>query len=820
MKYTILTIILILSTAFLGLVSATPEKLITDHDVYVENEPIHVEIRDCLPNTTYLLEARSTSLYDYWYITTDARGVGYRNITISDDGNYVLNLRYPATLVGNIVARKNITILPLIFEIENSAYTGTNTYVPGDTIWAHVVAAPQRTYAVNITYVNRELFMREFTTDENGEYVVKINLPEFIEDGNDYRISLITPNKELISSIKFNVRSIVVNANTEKSVYLIEEVVRVFYSVVWIKNGTKVNDRRNEAIIYLDGGKTDYKEIYYSSGVIEFDLSIYKKHGVITPNRPLPYTITIWYNLSEYPKRFDDISIMFYTGRLDCDIQVYPLSGGFFANSDVEINIRSTAYNSWRGKSPASYAKINSIKIEKSEHWIREELPITNFPEKTGYNGVVSYIYHLPANLNVSTKIIITVNLSFGSEYDVESYAFIIESGATIKINLDKERYLAGDTMRVSLELQNSEGVGEPISYHLEVYTTENMLIYFADSSDSIFNVNIPEDTYGIMTVYGVIRTTMGYTFRSRVYVEVSYAYLDVVLSKSIYLPGDEITVSVRVESKVMEPPITYNFVIYAENVFAKNVTTTVPEFKFTVPQYNTPKSYSIHVSAMSKNYVVKGKTSAKLYNGYIVEVYVETPSAYTTNVYTPGQKVSFHYKVKVSGIVHSNIAILHYYIPNTKYEWYKNLDSMEGSVAIIIPNDLVGLQDIVFEVLSDGVPCIPSKASIYIDHSPAWGEFNVGGISIIDLIILVMVLVAILIGVLALRASSYRFTKRVPEEKKKKGPKPWEKESVEKTEITTEKSERPEEVKKESINQEITKKTEISDEGEIRDEL
>ena len=790
--------IALIATLLGGFATAMPEKIATDHDVYAEGEPIHVEISDCNPNSTYLLEARNGGLYDRWYIDTNANGVGYRVIRITDANKYTLNLKYPANPGGSVVAQKNITVLPLTFEIEPSMYTHSYTYVPGDVIWTHVVAVPDREYIVNITFGNREIFSKNFTTDSNGEYVLKINLPESIDDGDNYKINLLTANEEYITHIDFKVRSIVINAKIERDVYLTGDVLNVYYSVIWIKNGTKVPDRRNEAIIYLDGGETDYKEISTSSGVIQFDLSIYKKHGVITPDNPWPYRITIWYNLSEYPKRFDDATVTFYTGKLNCKINVAPLSGGFFADSDIEIDINSVAQNTYHGSSPVSYAKINYVKIEKSEHWMKEELPIQNVPSQTGYDGKATIIYHLPSDLNVSTEIIITANISVGNEYVEDTYTFSIDTGANLVIHLDKTRYLSGDTMTVTLELQGAAGIGSPTAYHLEVYTEDNVLIYYADSNSNTFTVNIPEDIISTVYVSGTIYTDMGFMFSDTVSVQVSYAYLDIVLSKSVYLPGDEITITAHVDSKVMTSGITYTYVIYADGLLSENVTTTQSEISFTVPEENTPSIYTIMVSATSGNYVIKNFANAYLYSGYIVEVNVDTPSAYQTNVYTPGQKITFRYNIKVSGDVSSNIMILHYYIPNTGYEWYKKIDSLSGKVTVTIPKDLSGSQTFVFEVLTENAPCIPGAASIYVDKTPPWGAFNVGGMSLMDLVLLILVLLAIVLGVIALRGGLPRLPKIEKEEKKKKGaPKPWqpEEEAPAEEEMPAEVSEEEEEL-------------------------
>ncbi len=769
--------------------------LTIDKSIYVVGERINAKIYGDA-NTYYRILVDGVDI-DKPIITNDT-GYAEINITVNGNNNYGNRLG-PGTHVielekGNTVVAQKEVIVRAGLELEKSEYTGTYTYLGGETLWVHLSGENNKTYYVNITNSTGKLIYppeghMNVKTDNNGVAVFNITLN--IGDGS-YYLNLYNGSKH-IQSVHFSVQSIAISADIDKGeygVYLLSENIKAYVSIYWMKSHTLLKDASYKWWI-VDAYNQSASFGPYAGKGTEFTtekLNFYTMGNNpdvhIEPNNEY-YLKIVYENDNSTGKHYAEKDIYFYTGVLSAHMAINKIDGSISPGKRVVLSINTYAHDSNDGiYSPLGHVHVDYVNITITKHW--QVIWYKNYTS-CGYtddSGKSQLLWNVP-NVEIGSYISIKSKVSTNHEnYTLvlsteNGKPLMVEPALKLQISTDRDFYLAGDTINVMLHPVYPSGVSV-LSYDVKITSPSGKVMDYKHIKGNEISYGLPNNYSGNIDISVSAHFSTGKTISTSKIVKVYYGYIYLSSSQDYFFkPGDVITIYSEFRSNVMHPnSLTYK--VIGDHGLIMRMNASLSSFQFTVPNDGST-SYTIIAEAIDGSYYAENSITISKFEGYFLNTHILTNSKYQSKVYEPGQSIKIAYNITKYGNFVPHVIVLHWEIMNTNYHWEKviNENEFSGVISLSIPKDLKGGY-LLHVWVSDGDDHWSTDNVLTINvEKGSWAMQDVSGMPMLSLINLILVLVAIAIGIVALillvkgkKGGKGGETEEKEEDKKEKGEK------------------------------------------------
>ncbi len=762
--------------ALSGTTNITPglranETIHTDKSIYVVGETV-----------TIYIHGDATTLYDIY-----VNGHYYHTIRTNNTGDYVdfiSTYNWRVKLGTNTIELRDYWSSDILastqievrqgLEFWPSKYTHTTTsYLSGELLWVKLTGENNKEYRINITDKNGNVVYPKMgnnisvTTNSNGEVIFNVTLD--MGDGQ-YSMNLYN-GTNYIQSKDFDITSVEISAQIDKSVYLLSEKIHGFVTIYWLKTHTPLKNATYRWWIINSSNPNEQYGPYFEekSSFYTYPLDVYvnatgKKIGV-----DQEYILRIEYNMTNSTGlHYGTKDIYFYTGHLGASISCDAIDGSFSPDKRVRTTISTYVYsNTYYGYwSSLGNVTVEYLNISAKDHW--EVLWSHNYTSlgKTDLTGNLNVIWTIP-DLEIGTMIVVTAKVSVGSETYVAHDSFYIQSGASSSIKLDKEpfdwtwygskvvyeyRYLAGDTVGIKVIAKTPSNV-RITNYEYSIYSGDRLL-YYASTDKSEINYHIPLNYSGELYVEETTYFSTGEKYSDMAIIYVYYG--SIYLQPSQYYfknPGDRINIYIEFQSNVMHPQ---NYTVSIMDDHGREILkTTIPykqttNYTFIVPNEDSDL-YTVEVETMDGYYYTSNSIIIERFVGYEVHASIITKSKFENGIYEPGQTIKISYSIYKYGTFNSHNLVLYWSIVGTDYTWSERINQLNGTITLTIPTDIHGSRVIEIWVEdSEEHYVMPDMIGIDVEKG-SWSMQSIAGMPMGTFLNLILVVIALILVAFAL---------------------------------------------------------------------
>lgn len=211
----------------------------------------------------------------------------------------------------------------------------------------------------------------------------------------------------------------------------------------------------------------------------------------------------------------------------------------------------------------------------------------------------------------------------------------------TVTVVLDKASYLSGDTATATAVVYRTPGPGN-YTYAWEVRNFFFQLLAQEPNGNATYRYAIPLDYTGTLRFSVAVDDGTATAVGAR-NANVAIAYMSLTLDRGEYNPGDAITASYGVSSRVITRP-TYDYdVTDQEGTTVLQGTTNSTFFTFRTPNPSS-RSYTFHVTATEDANSTEASATIAQASGAVLSVTLDRPS------YAPGETVRIHLALTPKG--------------------------------------------------------------------------------------------------------------------------------------------------------------------------
>ena len=534
--------------------------------------------------------------------------------------------------------------------VDPGAYTGTNLYVPGETMVIKVVADPGDVYDIEVYHwvlfplgprSTRATFDDE-TIPAAGERTLTWAVPNTAEDSTWYWITVYesgwfeTGTGTAYETYPFQIRGYDADAWIDRSRYIPGDTITVGWSVTLVRDGSPAPDGVGEIQAY--NGPTPLLPSPYnftaSQGTFSFDLST-----AADPNRDP--RVVLWFN-DTTGSRLHQITRFFDIGFFDLLLTVgatYPPGG--VVTVDVSAKAASSAGTATIFDPDVANAEIN-ITIRDAATGATTPYGATGLI--TGTNGRATHVFQLaatPTSADYDVQVL-------GTAHDVltsaESDAFNVRSTPRLLVQLvlDRSGYVSGETATAAASV---DPAGSNYSYQWRVQSGSGAILFQQSTSQADLTFPIPANYTGTLSFSVTVDDGQGTTASASQSAGVAYGYLAVNLDPFFFAAGELLTGSYSLRSVVMTSP-TYFYEIRDVGGFlvaSGNLTTSFVTYRTPLPASD---AYTITVTASAGGRAVIGSATANQAAQFFLSLSLDRTT------YLPGETVRVGYSFTSRGPV------------------------------------------------------------------------------------------------------------------------------------------------------------------------
>ncbi len=735
----------------------------------------------------------------HWLDTIQTNATGYYEGNYSISGSNHLGVGTHEIQLesgGHTLARKQVEVREGL-TLWVSEYTHSTVYLGGETMWVRLYGENNKTYFLNVTNMTGHISYPHsgghFSVTTNNTGVAVFNITLNIGD-DDYDLNLYN-GSTFIQHRYFEVRSVSVAASLDKGnygVYLMSEHLHAYVSIFWMKSHTLLNNANYKWWI-VDAANSSMSFGPYASNKPEFDtqpLTFYTMGNNpnihMMPNRE--YVLKVEYdNTNSTGKHYDVAYVHFYTGTLSASISMSAMDGSLSPGKRALISLYTFArYGTTATTSALGNVKVDYINITITKHW--QTLWSQNYTNYgyTDTSGKSVMIWNIP-NVETGSEINIKAGVTINNEHYTVSDVEWIYSEVKLSISTDRDFYLAGETMNINMRAYSPTSVSL-LGYDVWIYNSDRLFYYATTTSDNL-QYQVPTNYSGNLDVQVVAYFSNGETRQASENVMVYYGYIYLSASQDYYFKaGDNIIIYSEFRSQVMHPSTLLYKVMDDSGNIVMEMNASLTRFTFTVPN-DQSEQYTIMVEAIDGNYYASNTLVIQKFEGYFLSTNILTKSKYQSMVYEPGQTIKISYNITKYGNFEPHVIVLHWDIFNTNYHWEKVITENEfsGVISLSLPKELKGGYVIeVWVTDSEDTPSTWNLLTVNVEQG-SWSMQDIAGMPMLSFINLILVIVAIIIGIVALMMLRGRGEKPalIPTKrsKKKGAPKPYSPEGEETTE-------------------------------------
>ncbi|MCX8173128.1 MAG: hypothetical protein N3F63_00745 [Thermoplasmata archaeon] len=741
----------------------------TDKSSYYAGETIHLTVEgtdsDSNPNDNYIdvyVYVVNTTSYMEIFSDTGIRvaRVWNQNIEIPYSANGTGYIYVLDTNTSNMLGFKTFSVagggvVSGALTLQQSIYTKSLTFVPGETLRISIHdCTPLGNYTLKIMLGTNVKYERNLTVDANGNYFLNYTIPENAPDsprpdGTRYSVELYNGTTR-IDRIRYDVRLYEIYAASSRNVYIPGEVVLIKYAVLYLKNSTPVaEDLFGTWYVLTPSGTALQQPSTFRKSIGEFSFKLGNAADLGY------YNVVTYYNDSATvtePDRWDMTTTSIYCGNLG--VYIYsPINGGFAeAGEIVTLSLKTFVARSGTGTDMGNLPEVGiKLNIKKGDDTVLTK----NFV--TDYGGYMTYNWPIPETMTEGT--ILEFNITASKEDAVVSKSVAITvtkstvQGINAVLEFNRQSYLTGENISLHVAATYRDGSSGNFSYVYRVYRDAagtNLLAMSASRSPD-FIYTPPANFYGTLWYYVQIADDMGNSTLVTKSVGVDYAVILLSADRTLYLPGETLVFSYEVLSNMMKNPECFVTVTdnYGRDIMNKRVVNG--SFEIQIPQYPADQ-YTIRIVAQENGFTATDYLTITRFSGYEFTVSLSA-SAYTTNVYRPGETIFITYNLKPKENVSMPQSIKISVGVYTTQSDAKIIETQEmsGIIAYTLPSNLergTYMLLVTCQVNSTYSGTLYSWTTVSVTKDPSAADLNLGGLRAMDWILLILVILTLVLTV------------------------------------------------------------------------
>jgi hypothetical protein len=662
-----------------------------------------------------------------------------------------------AILVAPTPSRGAVTSLELV----PGKYTSTTTYVPGE-IMSIIIQGDTvgETFQVYSVIVGEVLIPGgNIQIPPSGSVKVSYEVPN-VPDG-EYMIRVKRPNAAIEDEVGFSVQGYVFKIETDRSAYLSDDEIRVFWTANNLKDQTLPASGVGKIEVFMQAPidpanpNNPVNAIRFlpphifntSAGSVSFKLP-----AIV--NYSMDYYVDGWFNSSSIsPLRSQHSKADFSIKRLGVIISMD--KDQYTANSLLSLTVRTLATDYPTNPLPTDGTEPEcdvSITIKK----IGDISPVYGKIElKTDSQGVLKHIVALTNQSYVDGTFfeleIYAYKGSTNSVSDSQSFEIVSSSSISIVLDFNRAQYASGETLYVN---STASAIGDVTSttftYILEIRASSNNGSLFARDTQvhGNFSFNIPINFEGLLWIKVTADDGAGNSASVIQKVSVSYALVLVNADKDYYTPNEELSITYTVIGNMGSEPSTFYVVYDNEGNVVEEGPTTQGEFNFIVP--GAPSSrYEFTVFASAGGRVVQGTDQANLFSGYLLNL------EFNKGFYGPGDIIAVDYNIIVLGSTNTPSSFsITYGLINGPISSLQTAQT-SGTLIYTIPKDVDQGEQIFMATCDFGTTQISASEVLLVRSgtNPLW-YLEISDIPIFSIGVFLIALLALY--------SSYRIKKKI----------------------------------------------------------
>jgi hypothetical protein len=540
--------------------------------------------------------------------------------------------------------------------VQPGRYTGTNLYVPGETIVITIAAtSTSDVFDIEIFYFQPPFGTRTTYASFDNETIptslqrtVTWTVPASVPDGVWYWVAVYGPmwfetgNAAPCGAFGcdlylFQIRGYNFSAWLSRTRYIPGDTVTVGWAATLVRDGSPAPDGVGEIQAY--NGPTSLLPSPYgfnaSLGSFSFPLST-----SADPNRD-PFVI-VWFN-DTAGYRHHNVVRFFDIGFLDALLDVGP--SPYAPGAVVTIDVWAKAAPSAGGGSLANPGVDGAVvNLTISDVVTGNPTSYGASGLRTAADGRVTHVFQLAPSPTSATYDVQATVTAHGALTSSESDTFDVASSPRLSVGLtlDRSQYVSGERATATATVDPPGNV----TYQWTVTDASGAIVASAAGTSDRLSYDIPANYTGSLVWRVTVNDGQGTTATQTATVGVAFGYLALSLVPYEYRPGDSITASYSLRSQVMSNP-TYFYEVWADGTdLVASGNTSGAAFAFSTSASGAVSSYLFVVVASDGGRSVQGTATAVQMARIVLTIGVDRAS------YLPGETIRISYALTAQGPV------------------------------------------------------------------------------------------------------------------------------------------------------------------------
>ena len=522
-------------------------------------------------------------------------------------------------------------------------YTGTNIYVPGETITITLTATPADSIDLLIQNASGtpSASLTGLVIPTSGQRVVPWTVPATWPDGFTYSVQATDTTSAQVRTRPFSIETYGLRVWTDRTAYLPGDSVSIHWSATLIQNSAPAPDGVG-AIQVLDTAGNNLLPVSQvnftsSQGSYNFTLS-----GSLAPGtRGWVYT---WFNSTDGLRRTSSVDT-FLVNNLGVLVVVQRAT---YAPSDVVTVSIYTRVTPNPATTHTTDPVAPNIPVSVNVTDLSSATVVAAY-SATGLvsdgSGFLSYVFQLASTPTTGSYEVDATATAHGVLSATSSDTFDVAATASLSVQLilNKLQYMSGDTISAQAQVF---ATGTPTLTYTWTVTdsgTGNILAYAPGSSSATYGFATATSYQGNLYVSVVVNDGNGTTASAQATARVAFGYLALSLDKSQFNPGDTITASFSLQSNVITNPTYYWEVADNGGTTAAAGSTTSGSATFQTPNPASSR-YTFTVTASMNGRTVTASQNSYQVGGYFLSISLDRTS------YNPGDTMTITYTLTPRG--------------------------------------------------------------------------------------------------------------------------------------------------------------------------
>ena len=651
--------------------------------------------------------------------------------------------------LGLLVAPRAQGVL-IDFDVDPGLYTGTNLYVPTETMTITITATPGDVWDLTILdFVagTPSASINGQTVGASGVKTIPWEVPTSWPDGANYRVEL-RPGGSVggpIRTYRFLIQEYTFSVRTDRGAYLPGDQVVVSWSATRIRDGAPaaagVGDIQVVDAFDAPMLTPPVHNFTAAEGFFGFTLS----PTTATGQNPLVHG---WFNDTAGLRVGFDVS-SFTVNELGLIVSVganvYPPSA--IVTVDIHAKITGNPTNPSFFDPGAPGVDVN---VTVNDLISGDPVPAYGATGLTAdAHGDLVYVFQLAATPTSGSYEVSVTATAHGVLSATDADTFDVEQTTSMSATLtfDRGQYVSGETVIATASVFRTTAGTYTYSWTVEDAANGNLLAQQSGSASS-FSYATAGDFSGTLRFRVVVNDGEGNTATAVALAPVEFGYLAVALDRSQYEPGETITATF---SLVHGTDVLVNPTYYYEVRDAGGATQASGSVTGNTASYRTPSpaspSYTFFITASEDGRTVQGQATAFRASGFLLSVSLDKAS------YNPGETIRISYTITTRG---DSVLPRQFYFSAMLLGGVgisATTTSATGDLLLPVPQGMD--EGSVLLYVSEGSTGTYVYETVRIGAGNALYENTLGGIPVFDVLLALVLLVLVIAFVLLWRRTS-----------------------------------------------------------------